>query len=218
MPGAQSVLSEREQFSSRDGSWDGPGSSVGVLGSDHWALGSLRWRLVPAALAEIERDSWSLLSLTGSGLTAATGEGCRVLFSILLTSSGDSAPGCGPPGPSLELPAHRALAIVCWALVWSGLGPALGLWERIRGAALLPLSVNLIKGIPGMTEPCVLRGCPPTQQSPLLDGWSVGGVWGAWHCSRPQGPHSVVPAVAACSRAPASPLRGPSKELSVLIS
>lgn len=60
-----SLLNEREQFSSHDGSWegkpalmclDGPGSREGVLGSDHWALRSLRWKLVPAALAEVEKD------------------------------------------------------------------------------------------------------------------------------------------------------------------
>lgn len=126
MPGAQCVLSEREQSSSRGGSYEGKraltcshglGSSVGV---SPLVPRSLRWRFVPAAFAETEKDSGSLLSLTGSGLSAATMEGCGVLFPILLESDGggDRAPGCGPPGPSLELPAHRPLAIVCRALVW----------------------------------------------------------------------------------------------------
>lgn len=112
--------------------------------------------------------------------------------------------------------------------VAQGWGPALGLWERIRGPALLPLSVNLIKDIPGMTEPCVLRGCPAcgmhphaAEQSPLL-GWMVcrmgsEGCGGAWPCSRPQGPHGCDLSWSCLLWGPTPPLHGPSKEPSVLI-
>lgn len=121
--------------------------------------------------------------------------------------------------------------------VAQGWGPALGLWERIRGPSLAsPRCKLLIKGIPGMTEPCVLRGRPAcgmhphaAQPSPLLGlalwcdhqtreapGLGLRGVWGAWPCSRaPRGwvLTSVISAVAICSGPPSPPLRGPSMEL-----
>lgn len=123
-------------------------------------------------------------------------------------ASGPQPGAARPPPPGYCVPGPG---------VAQGWGPGPGLWERIRGPVLLPLSVNLIKGIPGMTGPCVLRGGPACGMHPHAAEPTAGaeglqdGVWGAWHCSCPQGPPSVISALAACSGAPTLPSVAPAR-------
>lgn len=143
------------------------GPECGVLGSDRLALDCLSWE---------RKDQWTLPPLTGSRPR-------RRVVPRPPRSSGDSAPGCGPPGPS---PAARPPSpghCVLGPGVAQGWGPALGLWERIRGPLASPRCKLLIKGIPGMTEACVLGGLPACGMHPHAAQPTAG--MALWHDPRP---------------------------------
>ena len=104
-----------------------------------------------------------------------------------------SSPGCRAACPP-------AAAIVSWAPVWLRAGAGgqgdCGNGLEDSGRLASPLHQLLIKGIPGMTEPCVLGGRPsmrdthPTQAPPTTAprswDWVHGGTANPCHLQSPE--------------------------------